>query len=221
MVSIRSPGPVSTGPGVTPEFLIRNNKLSVLPQEFYFSKTEKVAIQLLGKVLYFKTKNGEVLSGRIVETEAYLGVKDPAAHTFGDRKTERTKSMYRAGGHSYVYLIYGMYNCLNFVTQAEGTPEAVLIRALQPVHISAEKIAKKQLYTNGPGKLCKHFGITREHNGLPLWEKESGLWVEDEGFKVKPSELVKTSRIGVDYAGEAAEWPLRFYLKQSPWVSRP
>jgi DNA-3-methyladenine glycosylase len=195
--------------------------LNILPQDFYFNKTEKVAIQLLGKVLYVRTESGEVLSGRIVETEAYLGVKDPAAHTFGDRKTERTKSMYMAGGHSYVYLIYGMYNCLNFVTQEEGTPEAVLIRALQPVHISGEKIAKKHLYTNGPGKLCKHFGITRAHNGLKLWDKKSGLWVQDEDFKVKPSEIVKTSRIGVEYAGEAATWPLRFYLKQSPWVSRP
>lgn len=194
--------------------------MSILPQDFYFQKTEKAAIQLLGKVLYFKNDEDEVLSGRIVETEAYLGVKDPAAHTFGDRKTERTKAMYMDGGHSYVYLIYGMYNCLNFVTQREGTPEAVLIRALQPVHISAEKIAKKHLYTNGPGKLCKHFGITRKHNGLKLWEQKSGLWVEDEGFKVTAKDIVKTSRIGVDYAGEAAFWPLRYYIKGSPWVSR-
>lgn len=192
----------------------------IIPQDFYFQKTEKVAQALLGKVMYFRNDAGEVLSGRIVETEAYLGVNDPAAHTFGDRKTERTKSMYLDGGHSYVYLIYGMYNCLNFVTQKEGVPQAVLIRALQPVHISAEKIAKKHLYTNGPGKLCKHFGITRAHNGLKLWDKKSGLWVEDEGFKVSPREIVKTSRIGVDYAGEAALWPLRYYLQNSPWVSR-
>jgi DNA-3-methyladenine glycosylase len=193
----------------------------ILPQDFYFQKTEKVAQALLGKVLYHKTATGEILSGRIVETEAYLGIKDPAAHTFGDRKTERTKFMYMEGGHSYVYLIYGMYNCLNFVTQKEGEPEAVLIRALQPVHISEEKIAKKHLYTNGPGKLCKHFGITRKENGLKLWEKKSGLWVVDENYEVSEKEIAKTTRVGVDYAGEAAEWPLRFYIKNSPWVSKP
>jgi DNA-3-methyladenine glycosylase len=129
--------------------------------------------------------------------------------------------MYLEGGHSYVYLIYGMYNCLNLVTRNAGEPEAVLIRALEPVHHSGEKPAKKHLHTNGPGKLCRYFGITKEQNALKLWKKQSGLWVEDDGFRIKTSQIISAPRIGVDYAGEAAEWPLRFYLKDSFWVSRP
>lgn len=192
----------------------------ILLQEFYLRKTDDVARDLLGKVIFHKTKSGKLFSGRIVEVEAYLGVKDAAAHTFGDRKTARTKTMYLAGGHSYVYLIYGMYNCLNFVTQEAGQPEAVLIRALEPTHLSGEKVPKKHLFTNGPGKLCRHLKISREQNALKLWKKRSGLWVEDDGYKVTPKQIIKAPRIGVDYAGEAAKWPLRYYLKNSAWVSK-
>lgn len=193
----------------------------ILKQEFYFQETEKVARLLLGKVLFHKTESGKILSGRIVETEAYLGIQDPACHTFGDRRTERTAAMYMSGGHSYVYFIYGMYHCLNFVTRSEKDPEAVLIRALEPVHFSGDKPAKKHLHTNGPGKLCRHLEITKKQNALKLWKKRSGLWVEDDGFKVKASSIQKTSRIGVEYAGPAAQWPLRFYLKNSHYISRP
>lgn len=193
----------------------------ILNQAFFLQKTETVAKQALGKILCFRNLDGKILSGRIVETEAYLGITDPACHSFDGRKTERTKTMYLQGGHSYVYLIYGMYNCLNFVTRDENEPEAVLIRALQPVHISEEKLAKKYLYTNGPGKLCRHLGITKNENGIALWKKHSGLWVENDGFEVKPNQVVTTTRIGIDYAGEAAQWPLRFYLKDSSWISRP
>lgn len=192
----------------------------ILSQDFYFQKTELVAELLLGKVLCHKNEEGDVIKGRIVETEAYLGIKDPACHTFADRKTERTKTMYLPGGYSYVYLIYGMYYCLNFVTRSEQDPEAVLIRALEPVHVSGEKPAKKDLHTNGPGKLCRYIGITKKENGLPLWKKRSGLWVEEDPFIIKPQRIHKTTRIGIDYAGPAAKWPLRYYLKDSPWVSR-
>lgn len=193
----------------------------ILGQDFYFQKTGDVATKLLGKVLYFRNEEKKIFSGRIVETEAYTGIKDPACHTFGNRKTDRTKTMYLEGGHAYVYLIYGMYHCLNFVTRNEGEPEAVLIRALEPVHRSGQKPAKKDLHTNGPGKLCRYFGITKKQDGLKLWSQRSGLWVEDDGFKIKPKQIAKVPRIGVDYAGEAAQWPLRFYLKDSFWVSRP
>lgn len=193
----------------------------ILDQEFYFQDTKIVARQLLGKVLCHKKATGEIVRGRIVETEAYLGIQDPACHTFGGRKTERTQAMYLPGGYSYVYLIYGMHHCLNFVTRSEKEPEAVLIRALEPVRRSGEKPAKNHLYTNGPGKLCKHLGITKKENALPLWKEDSGLWVEDDHFSVKPQRIHKSTRIGVDYAGEAADWPLRFYLQDSPWVSRP
>jgi DNA-3-methyladenine glycosylase len=192
----------------------------LLKQDFYIRDTTKVAKDLLGKVLFHKNKSDVILTGRIVEVEAYLGTEDAAAHSFGDRKTARTQTMYLEGGHSYVYLIYGMYNCLNIVTREEGRGEAVLIRALEPVHIPVDKVPKALLNTNGPGKLCRHLMITREHNALPMWKKSSGLWVEDDGYKVAPKEIVKAPRIGVDYAGGAAAWPLRFYLKGSPWVSK-
>ncbi len=192
----------------------------ILEQDFYFQKTEDVAKKLLGKILYFKNEDKKLFSGRIVETEAYTGIKDPAAHTFGNRRTERTQTMYLDGGHSYVYLIYGMYYCLNFVTR-KSAPEAVLIRALEPVYLPGERPLRKNLLTNGPGKLCKHFGITKKQDGLKLWKRRSGLWVEDDGFKVKTKQIVSAPRIGVDYAGAAAAWPLRFYLKDSFWVSRP
>lgn len=192
----------------------------ILEQDFYFQKTEVVAEKLLGKILFHKKEDGQICCGRIVETEAYLGVEDPAAHTFGGRKSDRNGAMYLEGGHSYVYFIYGMYHCLNFVTRGEGQPEAVLIRALEPVPLSQEKVAKKHMHTNGPGKLCRHFEITRQQNALKLWKKRSGLWVEDDGFKVQPKNVCKVPRIGVDYAGDAAKWPLRFYLKNSAFVSR-
>lgn len=192
----------------------------IVPQSFYFQDTEKVARELLGKILHFSPDKKNHFQGRIVETEAYLGVKDAAAHSFGDRKTARTQVMYLAGGHSYVYLIYGMYHCLNFVTQEEGNPQAVLIRAVEPVPKPHQKIAKKDLLTNGPGKLCRAWGLSREHNGLRLWKRNSGLWLEDDGHSLTSKQIVTAPRIGVDYAGEAAQWPLRFYSKDSPWVSR-
>jgi DNA-3-methyladenine glycosylase len=192
----------------------------ILKQNFYTRDTEQVALECLGKVLVHKDKRGTLHRGRIVEVEAYLGVKDAAAHSFGERRTQRTEVMYLEGGHAYVYLIYGMYNCLNFVTQEADRPEAILIRALEPVPLPKEKVSKNHLHTNGPGKLCRYFDITKDQNGAKLWKKNSGLWVEDDDYKVKPPQIVKAPRIGVDYAGDAALWPLRFYLKDSPWVSK-
>lgn len=192
--------------------------MSLLPQDFYFGDTETVAKSLLGKTLHIRTGPTEQLA-RIVEVEAYLGIKDAACHTFGGRQTPRVKSMYLSGGHSYVYLIYGMYNCLNIVTRTEEHPEAVLIRAVEPLP-SLEKITKAQLVSNGPGKLCRHFGITREHDGLSLWKKSSALYLTDDGFKVSKSQIVAKPRIGVDYAGEAASWPLRFYIADNKFVSK-
>ncbi|WP_374076313.1 DNA-3-methyladenine glycosylase [Bdellovibrio bacteriovorus] len=190
----------------------------ILPQDFYFEDTTSVAKSLLGKVLHIKSDKKEH-KARIVEVEAYLGVEDPACHTFGDRRTQRTKSMYLDGGHSYVYLIYGMYHCLNFVTRTTEHPEAVLIRAVQPFDADHNP-KKKDLKTNGPGKLCKHYGITKDHDGLKLWKKNSEIFVSDDDFKVSSKQIVACPRIGVDYAGEAAKWPLRFYLKDNLFISK-
>ncbi|MDG0815035.1 DNA-3-methyladenine glycosylase [Bdellovibrio svalbardensis] len=190
----------------------------ILPQEFYFNDTTSVAKSLLGKVLHIQT-TGQEFRARIVETEAYLGVIDPACHTFGNKKTPRTKSMYMDGGHSYVYMIYGMYFCLNFVTRTSEHPEAVLIRGLEPLP-SDPDIKKKNIKTNGPGKLCKHYHITKALDGVCLWKKKSPLFVSDDNFKVSAKNIIARPRIGVDYAGEAAAWPLRFYIADNVYVSK-
>lgn len=190
----------------------------ILPQEFYFADTLSVARSLLGKVLHIQI-SGEEFQARIVETEAYLGVEDPACHTFGNKKTPRTKSMYMDGGHSYVYMIYGMYYCLNFVTRSSEHPEAVLIRGLEPLP-TPKDAKKKDLKTNGPGKLCKFYGITKSHDGVRLWKKSSPLYVSDDGYKISEKDIVEQPRIGVDYAGDAAFWPLRFYIADNIYVSK-
>lgn len=196
---------------------------SKLPIEFYTRDTTKVAKQLLGKILVHTDRSGNRLSGRIVETEAYLGVTDRACHTFGERRTNRTRTMYLGGGHAYVYLIYGMYDCFNVVTQKQGVPEAVLIRALEP--IEGVELMKKNRprakrdidLTSGPGKLCSALAIDRKCDGI-LLDSET-LFIEDAPL-LKPSQIEASPRIGVDYAGEAAAWPLRFTEKLNPYVSK-
>ncbi len=190
----------------------------ILPQEFYKAKTSVVAQRLLGKILCHRNETGTVLQGKIVEVEAYLGLDDKACHTFGGRPTPRTKSMYLDGGHSYIYLIYGMYHCLNIVTRTSAHPEAVLIRALEPLIKDPFSIPKKERKTNGPGKLCREWNITKKHDGLKLWNKKDGLWIED-AKTIPRSQIVMGPRINVDYAEEAAAWPLRFYILGSPFVS--
>lgn len=190
----------------------------ILPQDFYFNDTTSVAKSLLGKVLNINI-GSEKQKARIVEVEAYLGIEDPACHTFGNRQTQRTKSMYLDGGHTYVYLIYGMHYCLNFVTRSHKHPEAVLIRAVQPLPADMNP-KKKDIKTNGPGKLCKFYHITKDFDGVQLWKKSSPLYVAEDEFTVKPKHIITRQRIGVDYAAEAATWPLRFYLKDNPFVSK-
>ncbi len=158
-----------------------------LPKKFYQRDTQVVARELLGRVLAFQ-QGRVVRRGRIVETEAYLGPHDLACHS-AKGKTPRTEVMFGPAGISYVYLIYGMYHCLNIVT---GNGAAVLIRALE---LSGEDVSVK---TDGPGKLTRALGITREHNNHPLWKKP--LWVE-EGEPVAERAIQRGPRIGVDYAG--------------------
>jgi DNA-3-methyladenine glycosylase len=182
--------------------------MTVLERPFYDRETELVARELLGMHLAHRD-NGVLRIGRIVETEAYLGPHDLAAHSAKGR-TRRTEVMFGPPGHAYVYLIYGMHNCLNVVTQAEGLASAVLLRALEPVgNIEAS--------TKGPGLLCKAMGITRAQNGQDLVSET--LFIARP--KRRPSfDIVVRSRIGVDYAGEWADKPLRFYIKDNSFVSR-
>ncbi len=179
-----------------------------LPREFYDRDTIAVARDLLGKCLV-RRADGLTRVGRIVEVEAYLGPHDLAAHS-ARGLTPRTQVMFGPPGHAYVYLIYGIYNCVNVVTQAEGKASAVLLRALEPVKNLEGR-------TQGPGLLCKAMGIDRRLNGHDLLS--TGLYIADDGAPEHPA-IVKRPRIGVDYAGRWAKRLLRFYIRGNAFVSR-
>lgn len=197
----------------------------ILKKDFYQGSTEDIAKKLLGKLLYRQTETG-LYAGKIVETEAYAGEKDLACHSAKGR-TARNEVMFGPAGRAYVYMIYGMYYCLNIVAQEKGAAEAVLIRALEPVILDSEKIEYGQKYhqnkkiekiLNGPGKLCRAFQIDKKMNGINL-TKSNGLWLED-GENIPPQKIVAAKRIGVDYSGKWKDKLLRFYIKDSPFVSK-
>jgi DNA-3-methyladenine glycosylase len=178
-----------------------------LPRAFYDRDTVTVAQELLGCFLVHRV-DGEERIGRIVETEAYLGVHDLASHS-SKGVTKRTRVMFGPPGHAYVYLIYGMHHCINVVTEAEGHGAAVLLRALEPV---------RNLYgkTSGPGLLCRAMGIDLRQNGCDLESDALHLLARTAA----PAAMAQRPRIGVDYAGEWAAQPLRFYIEGSRHVSR-
>jgi DNA-3-methyladenine glycosylase len=193
-----------------------------LAKPFFHRPTGRVARELIGKILCVKTERG-VERSRIVETEAYLGVTDRAAHSFGGRRTARTEPMYAAGGHSYVYFVYGMHFCLNVTTGPVGVPEAVLIRAVEPLGIGGDPLpvpAKSAMRTNGPGKLCKFYGIERGDNGHDMTARSARIWFEDAP-NVPPRKILTTTRIGIDGSGEAKDHLLRYALEGNPYVSGP
>lgn len=205
------------------------NEKTRLKREFYNRPTLEVARDLLGKILVKKTEEG-IISGRIVETEAYIGEIDKAAHCYDNKNTPRTRVMFGVPGKTYVYLIYGMYYCLNVVTEAEGVPAAVLIRGIEPIEglevmiknrydQSIEETRPKQIknLTSGPGKLCRAFDITKKDNEVDLCEGD--LYIAEEKI-VKSFDIVTTTRINIDYAEEAADFPWRYYIKDNPYVSK-
>lgn len=198
----------------------------MLEKDFFNRDTLTVAKDLLGKVI-IRNDNGIVYRAKIVETEAYLGIEDRAAHSFGDRKTERTKIMYKDAGTIYVYQTYGIHFMLNFVTKDIGIPEAVLIRGVEPLNefdnISLNRFGKiykdlsayqKKNLTNGPGKLTKALNINKNLNGKNLFKDE--LYLEDDESIF---DIIIDKRIGIDYAKEAIDYPYRFYIKENPYVS--
>jgi DNA-3-methyladenine glycosylase len=194
-----------------------------LTAEFYQRKNVvKIAQDLLGKGL-FTTIDGVTTGGLIVETEAYSW-KEKGCHAYGGRKTQRNAIMFENGGYSYVYLCYGMHNLFNVVTNIEGVPEAVLVRALEPISGIDEMqlrrgMQKDSLHlTSGPGKLTKALGIDRSFNGKLLLNDE--VWIEDLNVKVTTSKMQASKRIGIDYAGEDAKLPWRFTIKGNKWVSK-
>ena len=193
-----------------------------LARSFYLAPTLTVARRLLGKVLVHETADG-MAAGRIVETEAYRGPADRAAHSRGGHRSARNEVMYGLPGHAYVYFIYGMHHCVNVVTQLAGVPEAVLSRSLEPVAGIDLMLRRRGIpagpdwrLCRGPGSLCQALGIDRARNGADL--VRGALRVLDRP-DVPRSRIARSARIGVAYAGEDARHPWRFFVSGSPAVS--
>jgi DNA-3-methyladenine glycosylase len=189
---------------------------SAVQAKFYARPTEAVARGLLGQILVSDVGGRrQQTAGRIVEVEAYVGPHDPACHAYGHRRTARTEPLYGPPGTAYVYFTYGMHWCLNAVTELQDFPAAVLIRALEPIagFATMRRRRRKEPLCSGPARLCEALGVTGELNGASL---QRGLLRIVEGKKPKPGDIVTGPRIGIT---QAADWPLRFYLKDSPWVS--
>lgn len=203
-----------------------------LSRKFYLrDDTLQIARDLLGKLLVVPTAEGERVSGMIVETEGYLGAVDKAAHSYGNRRTNRTEIMFGEGGRAYIFFIYGMYFQLNFVVGAKDAPHCVLIRAVEPIEgielMRERRAAKNRVNSNakmpdrnltsGPGKLCIALGIDKTFNGKTL--SGDKIWVED--FRTPPARKIEHGkRIGIDYAEEFAEKPWRFWIKENAFVSK-
>ena len=205
--------------------------MDILNKSFYSIDALTLSKKLLGKVLVNEV-NGKVLKGMIVETEAYIGAIDKASHAYGGRRTKRTETLYGEPGIVYVYSIYGMYFCFNVICGKKNVAEGVLIRGLEPLEGLDEmalyrfnkpynELTKNQIknLTNGPSKLCIAMGINKSNNTKEL-TKENSLYIEEHNIKVSPSNIVETTRIGIDYAEEAVHFPWRFYIKDNPYVSK-
>jgi DNA-3-methyladenine glycosylase len=197
--------------------------------EFYRADTIHVAKNILGKILVYESQEG-VCAGIIVETEAYCGIHDQACHSYGWRRTRRNDTMYRQGGTLYVYMIYGLYFCVNIVTKKINEPEAVLIRAIQPIEgidiMKKRRLQKSNIKNhpsdlnwlcNGPGKLAQAMGINTDQNGINLLLGPVYLAYPESSTTIK---IVQKPRIGIDYAKNAKEYPWRFYIQDNPFVSK-
>ncbi|HEV8361464.1 MAG TPA: DNA-3-methyladenine glycosylase [Candidatus Thermoplasmatota archaeon] len=190
-----------------------------LPRRFYTRPALEVARDLVGKVVVHRTPEGEA-SGRIVECEAYAGPRDRAAHSHQGRRTARTEAMFLEGGHAYVFFLYGMHWAFNVVCARAGEPQAVLVRAVEPVRGLALMARRRGLdaarreLTNGPGKVCEALGITKAQYGADLCG--DALFLEDG---VPLARVARSPRVNVAYAGAHAAWPWRFYEQGNRYVS--
>lgn len=184
----------------------------------------RIARELLGKVLVTEF-GGELTSGRIVEVEAYNGVGDRASHAWSGRRTARTEVMYAQAGTAYVYLIYGIHHLFNVVTNKKDIPHAILVRGLEPLEgipvmlRRVGKTAPDHTLTRGPGNLSRALGLVTRHTGASLLEEE--IYIADDGYRLRPSGIGISPRIGVDYAGEDAALSYRFFVKGNKYVSGP
>lgn len=189
-----------------------------LDRQFYARNACTVAHDLIGKILVHDSNDGRT-SGIIVEAEAYCGPEDKAAHSYAGKRTPRTEIMYHEGGLAYVYLIYGMHCCFNVTASIPGKPEAVLIRAIEPLEgiglmMSRRGISDSRNLTNGPGKLCRAMGITREHYGADLCGDE--LYIADGGYDFP---VVASERVNIDYAEEYRFMMWRYFAEGNRFVS--
>lgn len=190
----------------------------------FYKRTDVVAIarELLGKIVV-TNMDGVRTSGRIVETEAYKAFSDKASHSFNGRRTAKNEDMYAKAGTSYIYICYGIHQMLNIVTNEKDIPDAVLIRALEPIEGIDEMLKRTgkswpdNTLTKGPGNVGKALGLFRHHSGVSLMDNSIGLY--EDTFEMKEELIGVSKRIGVDYAGEDALRPYRFYIKGNPFVS--
>jgi len=201
-------------------FDIENLQKHKRSSKFFLCGAETAAQKLLGDYLVLRSAENSLI-GRIVETEGYVGIEDDASHSFGARRTKRNQTMYEQGGCAYVYFIYGKFWCFNVVTSRKNNPQAVLIRAIEPVaglEVMKKRRGPKGLknLTNGPCRWTQAFGIEREFDG---WDLTSDELFISRGLS-KPFEIVKTKRVGIDYAVNSKDWPLRFYIKDNPHISK-
>lgn len=199
--------------------------MPTLPIQFFTRPNPvQVAKDLLGKYLVTHFE-GEITSGKIVETEAYRAPDDRACHAFANRRTARTEVMFAEGGRAYVYLCYGLHHLFNVVTGPADAAHAVLIRAIEPIDNVELMLARRQMVklerrlTAGPGALTEALGIRTAHTGLGLLEPTGPIWLEDRGEVVLEENIVASPRVGVAYAKECADWPWRFRIKDSRWTS--
>jgi len=194
-----------------------------LPIEFY-KRTDVVLIarELIGKIIVTKF-NGQITSGRIVETEAYIGFTDRASHSYGGKRTARNEYMYAEAGTAYVYICYGMHHLFNVVTNKKNIPDAVLIRAVDPlcgIDIMLKRSGKAEpgsSITKGPGNAAKALGISKNHSGVNLLSNE--IYITDDGHVFEDALLGVSSRIGIGNTGDAVLKPYRFYVKGNRFVS--
>lgn len=200
-----------------------NDIMKKLPIEFYErDNVIEIAKELLGKILVTNF-NGVITSARIAETEAYIAVTDQASHSYKGKRTERNEHMYGQAGLSYVYICYGMHHLFNVVTNKKNIPDAVLIRAAEPVtgiDSMLQRTGKKKLdytLTKGPGNMGKALGITKQHSGLNLLGQQ--IYICADGYELNNAALGISKRIGINGAGEAVHYPYRFYIKGNKYVS--
>lgn len=201
----------------------------ILHKEFYKRDALIVAEELLGKILVRKI-DGIIIKSKIVETEAYIGAIDKASHAYNNKRTARTEPLFHEGGITYVYFIYGLYYCFNVISDEKDVASGVLIRAVEPLdnfdylakvrfnkkYDELTKVQRRNL-TNGPGKICMALSINKDENYKKLYLPKD-LYIEDN--TKKDFDVIKTTRIGIDYAEEAREFPWRFYIKGNMYISK-